>query len=429
MVQKPPKSKPVRASNKPAQKVSSSIAPPPYSQTAPEEPAGLKHQQTLLDIFQAAFSSVLGSRDFAATLQEVKAALYERDFAAAFARQEYLDVYAARWSPTRALCYAKVLEDLSDHLTEMMGADCVESESTESESAGQVTEGETGPDTLAVNLAETQISGEARPAGEEQSTTKQKLRVLAIGGGAAEIVAFASYLRSLSTPSSASASTSPTPSSSAVPAGDLTLLDIGPWDTVVHKLHEALTTPPPLSRYANAALKASNGAFIAPNRLASRFRQRDILASSQSSTEIPALLSPSPDSGPILVTLLFTLNELYTTFGVGATTAFLRQLSRLIPPGSLLLVVDSPGSYSEAAIGGNRKKYPMAWLMDHTLLPPEKRRSQVASESGDEGCSWTKLESHDSLWFRLAQGLRYPIALENMRYQMHLYRANARQVS
>ena len=36
---------------------------------------------------------------------------------------------------------------------------------------------------------------------------------------------------------------------------------------------------------------------------------------------------------------------------------------------------------------------------------------------------WEKLESADSVWFRLAEGLRYPIQLENMRYQMHLYRA------
>ncbi len=39
------------------------------------------------------------------------------------------------------------------------------------------------------------------------------------------------------------------------------------------------------------------------------------------------------------------------------------------------------------------------------------------------GRRWVKLESQDSIWFRLADTLHYPIPLENTRYQMHLYRA------
>ena len=73
--------------------------------------------------------------------------------------------------------------------------------------------------------------------------------------------------------------------------------------------------------------------------------------------------------------------------------------------------MDSPGSYSEAAVGKEKKKYPMQWLLDHTL---------VEIETPDY--HWEKLESEESVWFRVPEELFYPIPLENMRYQLHLYR-------
>ncbi|PHH85155.1 hypothetical protein CDD83_824 [Cordyceps sp. RAO-2017] len=139
--------------------------------------------------------------------------------------------------------------------------------------------------------------------------------------------------------------------------------------------------------------------------MAVAFRQADALALTEG--ELARLAGPDP----LLVTLLFTLNELYTDAGPARTTAFLRALARALPSGSLLLVVDSPGSYSEAAVGRDKKRYPMHWLLGHTLL-----------DARAPGYAWERLESHDSLWFRLPEGLSYPIQLENMRYQMHLYR-------
>ncbi len=118
---------------------------------------------------------------------------------------------------------------------------------------------------------------------------------------------------------------------------------------------------------------------------------------------------------PCLTTLLFTLNELFASGGIGKTTAFLMKLTSIIPIGSLLLVVDSPGSYSETTVGKLAKRYPMQWLLDKVLLETESNPV--------EGRRWVKLQSNDSVWFRLSDGLRYPIPLENMRYQMHLYRA------
>jgi 25S rRNA (uracil2843-N3)-methyltransferase len=91
-------------------------------------------------------------------------------------------------------------------------------------------------------------------------------------------------------------------------------------------------------------------------------------------------------------------------------------MTAAVKPGSLLLVMDSPGSYSETIVGNEAKKYPMQWLLDHTLLETQKLG---ANESIPQ---WEKLISEDSKWFRIAETLHYPIPLENMRYQIHLYR-------
>ncbi|KAI1878658.1 hypothetical protein JX265_002835 [Neoarthrinium moseri] len=484
--QKPPpkasfKARKAAASAKASSEVAVEPAAPSSPSSASSSQAALvaQQQQRLLTVFQATFNEVLSSPDFASTLQEVKTALYNREFARAFGSEAYLDVYAARWSPTRALGYAAVLEGLRGHLEDLvcgddgdddddghvLGAGKTEDVGDEAWS-GQARGGEDettastdagDQETAAPQPVERTAQAEAAPAKPGKT-----LKMLALGGGAAELAAFASYL-----------------SSTPGVAGEVTLVDAGPWAGAARKLQHALTTPPPLSRYASAAARAHNAPVVAPGRLRHTFAQRDILT----------LLSPSsssPETGggggggngniatmlggggeqPVLVTLLFTLNELYTDGGIGRTTGFLRALGRALAPGSLLLVVDSPGSYSEAAVGkdGAKKRYPMHWLVDHTLLETpaaaakrarqrrmmkekrggeetggmgdgseeevkkeqgeeEEEKGQGEDEGEDEGCRWEKLEENDSVWFRIPEDLRYPIQLENMRYQIHLYRA------
>ncbi|KAI6089865.1 hypothetical protein F4821DRAFT_256435 [Hypoxylon rubiginosum] len=341
----------------------------------------VRAQQRLLNIFDSAFREVLGRDDFGAVLQEVKGALYRRDFDAAFGTEQFLEVYAARYSPPRALCYARILEQISGYLSSILNsaAACKSAEYDDDE----VERGRASPTVDAGDDEEGEINSGAT------------LKILAIGGAAAEIVAVGEHLRS------------------AGPGvtGDLVLLDVGPWQEVVRKLRTSLTTTPVLSKYASAAAKAANAPLVSPaERLKSTFVQRDVLELDRDG--LADLLGQTP----LLFTLLFTLNELYTTAGVGKTTAFLRNLTTTIPISSLLLVVDSPGSYSEAAIGKEAKKYPMQWLLDHTLL-------QAADKLPSDGCIWEKLESHDSIWFRHPVGLKYSIELQDMHYQMHLYRA------
>ncbi|KAL6859731.1 hypothetical protein J3F83DRAFT_748825 [Trichoderma novae-zelandiae] len=228
------------------------------------------------------------------------------------------------------------------------------------------------------------------PSSETRDTTA---KMLCIGGCAAEQIAFASHIHQQNS------------------SGKLSLVDAGPWNPVTQLLQERLTSPPVLSKYASAAARAATSPLLERGRLETTFTQTDVL-----SLERDALRDMA-GTEPLTVTLLFTLNELYTSGGIGKTTHFLKLLGEVLPCESLLLVVDSPGSYSEAAVGKEKKRYPMQWLLDHTLLDP---RAAAVQSRGDY--EWDKLESHDSVWFRLPDGLTYPIQLENMRYQMHLYR-------
>lgn len=317
-----------------------------------------KDQQRLLDLFAAAFAAVLARHDLAALLRHVKQALYDRDFAAAFADEQRLEAYAARWSPTRALCYAAVFLAVAHHLADV-SAPCRAPEHRAPEHPG--------------------------PAAPEPA---RRLNVLAVGGCAAEHVALASYLRDTSS------------------CAALTLLDSAPWSHVVHRLHDTLCAPPPLHKYASAAARAAApGPFLGTHQLDLTFSRVDVLSLSRDA--LAALVG----SQPLVVTLMFTLNELYTAAGIGKTTAFLASLGHVLPDRSLLLVVDSPGSYAETPVGKDKKPYPMRWLLHHTLVGTET-----------QGRAWELLESHDSVWFRLPDGLHYPIPLENMRYQLHLYR-------
>ncbi|PLB35050.1 25S rRNA (uracil2843-N3)-methyltransferase [Aspergillus candidus] len=129
---------------------------------------------------------------------------------------------------------------------------------------------------------------------------------------------------------------------------------------------------------------------------------------------------------PTIITLMFTLNELFSTSMAKATSLLLR-ITDLVHPGSLLLVVDSPGSYSTLRLarqssgdgsgdqeGAPERRYPMKFLLDHALL-------SVA------GGKWERVYSRDSRWWRReASRLSYVVGegagLEDMRFQVHLYR-------
>jgi 25S rRNA (uracil2843-N3)-methyltransferase len=345
-------------------------------------------QQLLLNIFRNTFPEILTSDGLRPLLQSVKSALYERDFTRAFGKEDNLEAYSVRWSPSRALCYTSILVGLWKHLA-----------------------------AVSIDSEPGKGKGESNPPPDPSLST---LYVACFGGGAAEVVAFGGLIRFLQGSNSTAQDVredvfdgvdrlSSLSISDRTEAIDLVLIDTAEWKTVVDKLHQGLMSPPPLSKYGSASAKQANLSLLPDGSMTTTFRSGDVLQLHQS--ELSDLIGKTP----MLLTLFFTLNELYTT-SVGKTTEFLLNVTLASKPGTLLLVVDSPGSYSEITVGSEAKKYPMKWLLDHTLLDTKKSRGEETTPN------WQMVVSEDSQWFRLLEGLRYPISLENMRYQVHLYR-------
>lgn len=281
-----------------------------------------------------------------ATLQEVKGHLYNRDFATAFGSESYLRAYALRWSAARALGYLQVFEDIDDFLR------------------------------------------------SEREDTITDLKILSIGGGAgAELVSIAGWQNLTKTKDVEAKQTTV----------NATLVDIAAWEPISNKLDEAAVSMPVLSKYASAAVREAAAPMVLRDNFTAVCEQSDVLDWDEQTVASKAASSD-------LVTIMFTLNELYST-SMPKTQRLLKNLTTSAKIGSLLLVVDSPGSYSTVSINGAEKRYPMQWLLDHTLLG-----SQL------DDALWEKVLTNESKWFRLPEGLEYPVELENMRYQIHLYK-------
>ena len=413
----------------------------PSSDTIP-----LKLQQQLLDVFERA-CNVRPGPELDLSLQEVKGHLYNRDFASAFGKAEYLDAYAARWSPSRALAYLQILQDISPIIVQSAAqsrptdpglpngytvssatdAALVDQQPEDPSQASFDAEGYSFVDisvpTAAGNLPPAYDASDQAPAYENPpaypanattfSDTADRngsaLSIACFGGGAgAELVACAGWLRH-------QADQQIEEDESVVGEAPVDLeslrvhcVDIADWSVVLDKLDSAITTPPTLSKYASAAAKAANTPMLPAGAMQVEFCRQDLLEAN-----VDALRSIV--KGADVVTLMFTLNELYTT-SVSKTQRLLFEMTVASRPGTLLLVVDSPGSYSSVTINGAEKKYPMQWLLDHTLLEASQNTRVLP-----RGKHWEKVLTDESKWFRLSKELKYPIDLENMRYQIHLY--------
>lgn len=328
---------------------------PPADVVQPVLP--LELQQTILNVFANALQLAEGV-DLSSTVQIVKGHLFRRDFLGAFGNPDNLSAYALRWSAGRALAYAQLLAS---------------------------------PD-----LEHCWVPQQYRVPPQNLNPEPQFRRVVCIGGGAgAELVALAALIRKLSVPH---------------PRLYVHAVDIADWwAPVLHKLQIAIEEPPPLPPYANEAAEVANIPLVEANRLDVHFDKQDVLEYSADQ-----LRSTLTGNNVTLVTIMFTLNELFTS-SIAKTTALLLGLTDAMEQGSWLLVVDSPGSYSEVALGqGAPKKYPMQWLLDHTLL-------QVAGNITDGTSKWRKCLTDESRWFRIDSTLEYPVELEDMRYQIHLF--------
>lgn len=410
-VQQPGWKGPTYLHKKPARpKPSSSSSSTPAAKPQPQ-PLPFELQQLVLDVFRDAFPAVLDFEALKPTLTDINAALQGRRdvLAAALGSEECREAFVVRWAPSRAVCCANLLG-------EVLGA------------GGMGAEVPWVADFL-------------RGGGSA--------RVVCLGGGAAEVMAFAALLRHLrpearGKPASSRGEADQDPQDQQVPFSDmapvpeggkdiikappgslkLTLVDNTDWVSVVAKLERGLSTPPALSKYASAAARANNASFIVAEAMRAHIIRADVLSSGIED------LRDMIGADPTLITLFFALNNLYTT-SIAKTTKLLVGVTLVAPKDSLLLVVDSPGCYVETAGAGKGegeegKRYSMAWLMDHLLLDEGKRKGEAVQsedeEQEDSGPAWEKILSDESRLLRLDDRLEYPGSLENTRFQVHLFR-------
>ena len=361
-------------------------------------------QQLILDVFKTVFTEKFGE-SLNPVIQEVKQLLFNRDFTRAFGKEDFLNAYAMRWSPSRALAYLHIFSSLQDVLSHLHSLP---------ETAHQAVLNRNESDgNTPIHLNQ--------PFTTAQDGFFESRKIVGLGGGAgAELVALAGFLYNINQ----SGEKADGAKANATLSLDVVLVDIADWSSVIARLQTGLTSIPAASGSSVNDMKSTSASLISRDTFRIKFVQQDLLKMDVS--QLGSLLE-----GCCLVTLMFTLNELYST-SISATTNLLLSMTCVMQQGSLLLVVDSPGSYSTINIGRNmkshveapkqsttQKKYPMLWLLDHTLLAAADVGS--AKPAGNES-QWEKLDGSEGKWFRLPQGLDYPINIEDMRYQLHLYR-------
>jgi 25S rRNA (uracil2843-N3)-methyltransferase len=353
----------------------------------------LELEQRMLEVFRATFPASSDFEGLKPTLYKVNDALLRKDLDAAFGEEEHLEAYAIRWSPSRALGYAQLLAWIC---AERADDACIQ-----------------------------------QLVGSNQSRAK----VVCFGGGAAEIMAFSGLLRYSRLSEAAGKPNSPateevsdslealkiSETSPTTPLLHLAHLDIADWTSVLSKLEQGLNTPPVLSKYASATARATNASFLGPGIVEHAFTRADVL---DCTTED---LRAAIGSTPALLTLLSTLNDLYTT-SMPRTTAFLKRVTEATPKDSLLLVVDTPGAHTEVTASNaegeeEKRKYPMNLLLDFALVPKQKKTpGRKDGEDEESRPAWEKVLEKTSMSYKLREGLRYPGSLENLRFQVHLYR-------
>jgi len=222
--------------------------------------------------------------------------------------------------------------------------------------------------------------------GEGQSESSMgKSRIVSLGGGAGtEVLAIASLIhgqRLLDRREGMEPSTS-YPSWTGV--------DFGPWSGVLEKFSDAFESLWHLD-------------------LPSPCQQMDLLK-----PRSPDPLVPLLGGHTSLVTLIFTICELMSQSRPG-TIRLMRDLTTNLRSGGLLLVADSASDIAEFELGSSGRKWPVYMVLDAMLLGTKDEEGKA---------QWTKVESEDSRWFRLPEGVadNWPVKLENTRYWYRLYR-------
>jgi 25S rRNA (uracil2843-N3)-methyltransferase len=220
-------------------------------------------------------------------------------------------------------------------------------------------------------------------AKEEES--KSMNRIVSLGGGAgSEVLAIASLIHG----QRLSDRRNDRPVSNHVISW--VGVDFGPWSSVLDKFSSAFSSLWHLD-------------------LPAPCHQMNLLEPASPNPLLPLI---SGDTG--LVTLIFTICELMSQSRPG-TIRLIRDLTANLRSGGLLLVADSASDIAEFELGSSGRKWPVYMVLDAMLL---------GTKDAEGKAQWKKLDSDDSRWFRLPEGVadNWPVKLENTRYWYRLYR-------
>ncbi|ORX38006.1 hypothetical protein BD324DRAFT_624131 [Kockovaella imperatae] len=245
----------------------------------------------------------------------------------------------------------------------------------------------------------------------------------------------------------------------SVPTVKWTGVDIGPWSSVLQAFHTAIKSHwkvPIEIEYIelniledtrNIVNGSGNTAHPSSSSSSSSSPPpHPPPSSSSSSSPLSDLLESSSASlPPHLITLLFTITELFTQ-SRQRTLALLRSLSAC-PSGTLFLVCDSASDLADFELGTQGRKWPVYMILDMimgvkssqgtkatssssssttttTTTTSSSSASSSPSVSASSEPTWELIHSENSRWYRLPDGLgtHWPVKLENTRYWSRLYR-------
>ncbi|GKZ30349.1 hypothetical protein AbraIFM66950_008850 [Aspergillus brasiliensis] len=374
--------------------------------------------------------------DIKSLIQTIKTHLYNRDFDSAFtdANEDLLRAYALRWSSSRALGYAGIFRALLKEVVRPVSDAASAATATAATNHVVCIGGGAGAEIVALAAAWRDFLDDAEQrallrssSGDDDDQIVDAVKAVSLDDGKdeEEEVRKGAEEQPISTTPATTTTTTATTATTATttyPGLSVTAVDIADWSRVVERLSTAIRSPTVTGSKSHPAPLLPSNEEEEERKTPGfnvQFEKLDVLSAGEK--ELQRLFSGEGAKGcsTALVTLMFTLNELFST-SMAKTTGFLLRMTDLLRPGTVLLVVDSPGSYSTLKLGKGgdgevrERQYPMKFLLDHTLL------------SVAEG-KWERLLSQDSRWWRRdAARLRYDVGegagLEDMRFQVHVYR-------
>lgn len=358
------------------ERILSRAQPNEEEEESPKEKVDPAAYHQLLALMESHSALAFASPTFSATVQAVKGALFERNYSKAFGSEDYLRAYVARWVPGRAMAYRDILGEYTETLWQVKrGEEKVVSKPLVIESEG-IEEGSDEDEEDSVDEEETSavdpLAGQtaALSLGSDSHVATREINILSLGGGpCSELFAIASLMLTSGTPAKV----------------NLQLIDSAAFGPIVDTAREAV----------------QELWGVGENRLEVDYLQQDLLSDVNSN----AMRVESAD----LITLLYTTHELLIASRT-ATLKMLASVTQRSKPGTLLVMVESAGSFSAMPVGssttGEAKQFPLEFLLDLVL----------AGGRGAKG-DWEIVDKEESRWFRIPEGVGrgYPVRLENMR--------------